>query len=66
MGWEQIIKETQEEAIAEATRLAASCPYVAVVLSRGKYYIEQEPVMIRTWESLIAEFENGELINQPT
>lgn len=66
MGWEQIIKETQEEAITEATRLAASCPYVAVVLSRSKYYIEQEPVMIRTWESLIAEFENGELINQST
>ena len=33
--------------------------YAAVILSRNVFYVEDEPAMIRTWETLISEFENG-------
>lgn len=66
MEGKQIVKDDELEAITEATLLAASASYVVVILSKGKYYIEQEPTMIRTWESVIAEFENGKRIMSAT
>lgn len=55
----QIIKNQEADALQEAKILATTDAYVLVILSRGKYYIETEPAMIRTWETVIAEFENG-------
>jgi hypothetical protein len=56
---EQIIKTDKGEALKEAKTLAKTNSYVVVILSAGKYYIEVEATMIRAWETVIAEFENG-------
>ena len=61
---EQIIKNEKGEALKEAKDLAKTNSYVVVILSGGKYYIEVEATIIRSWESVIAEFENGELIKK--
>lgn len=61
---EQIIKTDKAEALKEANILAKTNSYVVVICSQGKYYIEVEPTMIRTWETVIAEFENGEPVKK--
>lgn len=61
----QVIKTHEPDALHEAKILSGANPYVIVILSKGKYYIETEPTMIRTWETVIAEFENGIQINKP-
>lgn len=38
--------------------------YASVVLSKGTYYVENEPSVIRSWEKLIAEYEEGEEIKR--
>jgi hypothetical protein len=61
---EQIVREDRAQALKEAKILAKTTPYVVVILSEGKYYIETEATMIRTWETVIAEFEDGQQINR--
>lgn len=58
----QQIKSTEADALQEAKILSETNAYVMVILSRGKYYIETEPSMVRTWETVIAEFENGKRV----
>ena len=50
---------TKEEAITRAKELAKTEKYVSVIASKDEYYVENEISMIRSWEQLVAKFENG-------
>jgi hypothetical protein len=56
---------TLAEAAERAIPLSRQWGYSCIILSRGHYHIETEPTMIRVFEELIAEYENGELVVNP-
>jgi hypothetical protein len=53
--------QTKDKNLAqtEAKAMSKKEGYAAIVLSKGVYYIESTCQIIRTWETLVDEFENG-------
>lgn len=58
----------QVETIQEAKKIAKETSkggnYAYVILSMGKYYVETESPFIRNYETLVAEYADGLLIDQ--
>jgi hypothetical protein len=52
------------DATAQAIKDSIEHAYAAIILSNGFYHVEVESGIIRVWEELIAEYENGELVTQ--
>jgi hypothetical protein len=52
------LQDASERAIAVSKESGYSC----IILSKGDYFVENEPPFVRSWEELIAEYENGELV----
>ena len=60
------IKLTGVGAAMEVARLMSEAgnKYGCVVDSKGVFYAEDEPPLVRVWETLVAEYEEGKLITQ--
>jgi hypothetical protein len=56
--------EDLEEAMRLAMKWAKKESSVFIIKSNNKYYVEAPPSMIRTWEIVVAQFENGKLIKE--
>jgi len=51
-------------AVNAAIELSTTNGTACIILSRGSYYVEEEPGMIRVWEELIGQYEKGELMTE--
>lgn len=58
----QQVHKSLSTASEQAIELSKEFGYAAIILSKGEYYVETSVSMIRSWEELIAEYENGELV----
>lgn len=64
----QLKFEVGQEAEARTAAIAMSADqndtgYAAIIKSNDKLFVENEPTLIRTWETMIGEYEAGELID---
>ena len=53
----QEIKKTEEEALKLAREWAKTEDFVAVIESRGEFFVENEASMVRNWERVVKTFE---------
>lgn len=53
----------EPEAEFAAESLSVEKGYAAVILSKGIYFVESEPPLVRNFEKLICEYEEGKKIN---
>lgn len=57
--------DNKQDAVKEAISMSLNgkTKYAAIILSNEEYFIEDQCPLVRSWESLIGEFENGKPID---
>lgn len=60
----QLIFKSLSDATERAINLSKEVGYAAIIFSRGNYYVESEPPMVRVFESLEAEYKNGNILSK--